>query len=317
MEYNEKIKQELLKYPYEVTKKDDFDAFWEKNLKSLESKPLELKKEKVSYPSPYMEAYEISFLGGDETRIHGWFMVPTFVKKEKYPCVIHYHGFGGDREKPVKFLPWIMMGCCVLSYDCRTQGGITGDAHEYQTGLVTNVTAQGVLDKEDYYYKFLYLDAIRAVDVACSLSEVNADQIILEGGSQGGTLSLAVACLDDRAKGLLCDIPSGCQLNKRVENKEGSYSSIADFLRNFPDKSDQVFDTLSYFDIVNMADKITCPVFASVGAQDPVCPAKYFMGAYQRITAPKQIEVYPFYGHYVSAEQTEKKMAFLAKLIAE
>ncbi len=315
MEYNEKIKQELLKYPYEVTKKDDFDAFWEKNLKSLDGKPLALKKEKVEYSSPYVEVYEISFLGGDETRIHGWFMVPAFLKKEKYPCFIHYHGFGGSRGEPMELLSWIMMGCCVLSCDCRGQSEVTRDAHIYQTGLNTSVVTQGILDPEDYYYKFLYLDAIRVVDAACSFSEVDENKIVVEGSSQGGMLSLVVACLDDRIKAVLCDVPSGCQLNQKVINKEGSHASIAEFLRRFPDKSDQVFDTLSYFDIVNMADKITCPVFASVGAQDPTCPAKYFMGAYQRITAPKQVEVYPFGVHAVSALQQEKKMKFLKQII--
>ena len=39
----------------------------------------------------------ISYNGFDETRIHGWLILPVFLKQERYPCLIHYHGFTGDR----------------------------------------------------------------------------------------------------------------------------------------------------------------------------------------------------------------------------
>jgi cephalosporin-C deacetylase len=56
-------------------------------------------------------------------------------------------------------------------------------------------------------------------------------------------------------------------------------------------------NTLSYFDIMNMADKITCPTFASVALRDTVCPAKLYFAAYNRMTCEKEIKIYPFNGH--------------------
>lgn len=317
MDYIEKITQELLAYPYEVTKRPDFDAFWEKNLKSIEGKPLEEERKKIDFPSPYIDVYDISYLGADETRIHGWLLIPSFLKRETYPCLLHYHGFCGSRGEPIEFLSWAMTGCCVLSVDCRSQGGITGDAHYYDSGLITNVTSQGILDKDDYYFKHLYLDAVRALDYVCSLPEVEKQKIVVEGGSQGGALSLAAACLDDRPKAVMCDVPSSCQIDKRIEGEYGSFAVAADYLRRYPKDADKVFETVSYFDIVNMADKISCPVFASVGAKDDVCPARFFMGAYQRMNVPKQVQVYPFFKHAVSSEHQEKKMAYLRRIAEE
>ena len=315
MNYAEKLKEELLRFPYEITKRQDFDSFWSEAIESIKKKPLELERKQVPYPIPYIEVYDISFLGADETRVHGWFLIPSFLKRKAYPCVLHFHGFTGSRGNPIEFLPWLMTGSCVVSVDCRSQGGRTGDAHQYDSGLIANVTSQGLLDKNDYYFKYLYLDALRALELACNLSEVKSDKIVLEGSSQGGALSLAVACLDSRPKAVMCDVPSNCQIDKRVEGEFGSFAAAANYIRQYPEHADKVFETLSYFDIVNMADKITCPVFASVGAKDDVCPARFFMGAYQRITAPKQVEVYPFLKHGVSPAHQEKKMAFLLEIV--
>ena len=77
-----------------------------------------------------------------------------------------------------------------------------------------------------------------------------------------------------------------------------------------------VYD-VSYFDLINMADKITCPVLAAVGEKDNVCPARFFMGAYQRMNVPKQVHVYPFMKHTVGLQERERKIAYLRKLAEE
>lgn len=290
-------KQELLSYRPDIHKPEDLDSFWRSQLKMIQNKPLDAVKEKIDFASPYADVYEIAFDGCDSTVIKGWYLVPNFTGKKKMPCLVHYHGFNGDRGVPGDYLNWLMLGMCVVAVDCRGQAGDTADVHTYQTGLVRNVTSQGILNKEDYYFKFLYLDAIRALDFACSLEEVDTSKIIVEGGSQGGALTLAVGCLDERPAALLCDVPSNCEIQKRVEGNYGSFGALFDYIKKYPERADTVFEVLSYFDIVNMADKISCPVYASVGLMDTTCPAKFFMAAYNRIQSEKEVEIYPFNAH--------------------
>jgi cephalosporin-C deacetylase-like acetyl esterase len=59
---------------------------------------------------------------------------------------------------------------------------------------------------------------------------------------------------------------------------------------------------LSYFDLMNMALWIKCPVFMGVGLQDPVCPPAANFAGYNRVKAPKQYWVYPDAKHYVERE---------------
>lgn len=80
----------------------------------------------------------------------------------------------------------------------------------------------------------------------------------------------------------------------------------------YPDQTDRVLETLSYFDTMNMADRIRCPIFASVALGDQVCPAKCYYASYNRITAPKEITVYPFNGHDGAGDaHMERELGYL------
>lgn len=73
--------------------------------------------------------------------------------------------------------------------------------------------------------------------------------------------------------------------------------------------------TLSYFDTMNHAEHITCPVYASVALKDNICPAECFFAAYNRITAPKQITIYPFNGHDGARHiHWQKKLEYLQNM---
>ena len=98
----------------------------------------------------------------------------------------------------------------------------------------------------------------------------------------------------------------------RVEGEYGSFGAAAAYLRRFPKHTDTAFGTLSYFDTMNLASRITCPVLCSVSLKDKTCPAECFFATYNRIESDKQIEIYPFCGHENAYSiQMEKKLVFL------
>jgi cephalosporin-C deacetylase len=55
--------------------------------------------------------------------------------------------------------------------------------------------SRGIATPEAYYYRRLYVDAVRAVETAASLTGVDPDRIAVAGKSQGGALALAAAAL--------------------------------------------------------------------------------------------------------------------------
>ncbi len=63
--------------------------------------------------------------------------------------------------------------------------------------------------------------------------------------------------------------------------------------------------TLSYYDTMNMADRITCPVFMGIGLQDRVCPPSTSFASFNRIRSQKAYRVYPDAGHRLDQQHWE------------
>ena len=72
---------------------------------------------------------------------------------------------------------------------------------------------------------------------------------------------------------------------------------------------------LSYFDTMNMAEWITCPVLMSVGLQDDVCPPRTSFAPYNAVKSKKEYRVYPFAGHGVWREHGVLKDKWMAKML--
>jgi cephalosporin-C deacetylase len=76
------------------------------------------------------------------------------------------------------------------------------------------------------------------------------------------------------------------------------YEEINDYLRLHPESRQQVADTVAYFDGINFADKITCPIIVNIGLQDNVCPPETGYALFNRIRAKdKQLYTYDGHGH--------------------
>lgn len=318
MGYIEDVTRDLYNYLPPLTKKDDFDFFWDTTLKQAKDVPLQPARHEVHYPSKYVRVYDISFNGMDKTRIHGWLIVPAFLNRESFPCLIHYHGFTGNRGEASDFMHWITLGMAVLSVDIRDQGGATGSSYAYSHGYVKNVVSKGIHNKWEYYFRYVYMDCLRAIDYACEQKEINPAQIVIEGGSQGGGIGMAVVALDNRPKLAMVDVPSNSNLVSRVEGNHGAFGAITEYLNMHPDQTDFVFDNLSYFDTMNFADRISCPVLASVALKDETCPAQMYFATFNRILCEKEIVIYPFNGHEGGkAKQTEIKLKYVMKQCKE
>jgi Acetyl esterase (deacetylase) len=314
MGYIEEVTRDLYQYLPPLTAQNDLDAFWTATIEQAKNVPLQPERTEVDYPSKHVKVYDIAYNGLDDTRIRGWLIIPAILKQATYPCLIHYHGFTGSRGEPSELMHWAMMGMAVLSVDCRDQGGPTGNSASYSHGFLSNVASKGVHNKWEYYYRYAYMDCLKAIDFACAQPEIDADKIVIEGGSQGGALGMAVVALDKRPKLAMVDVPSNSNLVARIEGNHGAFGAVAEYLKRHPEQTDLVLDNLSYFDTMNLADRITCPVLASVALKDETCPAQMYFATYNRILAEKEIVVYPFNGHEGGgARQTEVKLAYLAK----
>lgn len=298
----EKLATDLYDLEVEINKPADFDEFWNKT-KEIAKEKLEFSLEEVAYPLK-ARVFKITLLGYGDTKIYGWYLLPLNETK-KYPLGLFFHGYRGYASSPSSFANYLLNDFAVLAFDLRGQVGASGDGG-YGGGHVPGWITQGLDNPYDSYYQRLIVDALRMVDLAVSLPEVDAKRIMVKGGSQGGGLSLATAALSDDVSLCIAGVPNMCYTEYGVLHSSSSLREIMEYLKLYPEKAPAFFNTLSYFDNVNLAPLIKCPVLVSVGMQDPVCLPKTVFAAYNRIKAPKEICVYPFSSHDGGGELFQK-----------
>jgi len=304
---------ELTQLTPPLTANDDLEQFWTRTKQAAAAKPLHASREKVASPLPYIEVYRVEYEGFDSTRIAGWYILPAFTEKHNLPCLVHYHGYGGSKGYPEQFAQFALMGMAVFAIDVRGQAGETGNDLGQSFGRVSGWVTQGILDKDTCYYKAITVDALKAVDWAAEQPEVDASRIVIHGGSQGGGLVLMTAALSDKPAIAVADIPNMCHLDFAIMNSTGSVTEAARLLERFPEHHDTILNTLSYFDVMNLAHLIQIPVLVSCCLKDTISMPEMIFSAYNRITSPKDIYVYPFTGHAVVGEQNRRSLQFISR----
>jgi cephalosporin-C deacetylase len=182
----------------------------------------------------------------------------------------------------------------VNSYSAGSTADPHGGANPQSPGFMT----RGILDPDEYYYRRVFTDAVRAVEVARAHPSVDPDRIVVHGGSQGGGIAQAVAGLSPHVKAALVDVPFLTHYRRAVEiTDQDPYQEIVRFLATQHGHADQVFRTLSYFDGISFAARADLPVLYSVALMDTICPPSPVFAAYNNWAGPKEIEVYPWNGH--------------------
>src|SRR5688572_20293520 len=100
--------------------------------------------------------------------------------------------------------------------DCRGQNGQSQDAAAYPEGHVAGWMTRGIREPRSYYYRYVFADAVRALELLARREEVDAKRLAITGVSQGGGITLAVAALSERPMLALPDIPFLCDYRRGV-----------------------------------------------------------------------------------------------------
>lgn len=294
---------ELERYRPESAAPPDFDGFWRRTLAEARSYGGAVKAERLTdrYLLRGVLVDDVRFPGWNGEPVAAWLLRPRGAEGP-LPVVITYIGYSGGRGLPTDHLLWSAAGYAQLVVDSRGQGHDTpdrgvGDGTQWAEGFMT----RGVDSPDTYYYRRLITDCVRAVDAVAELPGVDANQVVVAGGSQGGGLALAVAGLvRDRVAAVLADVPFLCHFRRAVRiSGEGPYQELVRYLRwHSPHRLEQTFATLAYFDGVHFAQKATAPALFSVGLMDPVCPPPTVYAAFNHYAGVhRTMTVWPFGDH--------------------
>jgi cephalosporin-C deacetylase len=267
-----------------------------------------------------VEVFDVTFPGFGGHPIRGWLVLPR-ERSGRLPLVVQYLGYGGGRGFPHEQLHWAASGYAYFRMDTRGQGsgwsmGATADPVG-TTPSIPGMMTKGILDRDDYYYRRVFTDGVRAIDMLVGQDFVDGERIAVCGGSQGGGISLAVAGIDRRVKAVMPDVPFLCDFPRALQKAvRDPYGEIVRFLAQHRDKKAKAFETVSYFDGVCFARQSQAPALFSVALMDDVCPPSTVYGAFNAYAGVnKSIVEYEYNNHEGGGPfQDREQMAWLGKL---
>jgi cephalosporin-C deacetylase len=157
---------------------------------------------------------------------------------------------------------------------------------------------RGILDPANYYYRRLYVDAVRAVEAVRSHPAVDPGRVALAGGSQGGALTIAVAALVPDIAAVLPDVPFLSDFPRAITLADRDpYAEIVRYLKAHRDHVERALETLAYFDVAILGRRANAPALFSVGLMDEITPPSTVFAAFNWYGGPKEIREYPFNEH--------------------
>jgi cephalosporin-C deacetylase len=305
---------DLVSYRPEVAEPADFDAFWTETVADARSFPLAAEFTLMENKLALIDTYDVTFSGFGGSGVKAWLHVPAGASGP-LPTVVQYHGYSGGRGFPHSYTLWAQAGYAHFVMDTRGQGWSVGGGSStpdssIDAGLIhtPGFMTAGITDPASYYYRRVYADAIRLLEVARECPLVDPAKIIVTGGSQGGGITLAAAGIAPLAGidllGAAPDVPFLCHFRRATQLTDRlPYAEITEYLAGWRDHEDVVYRTLSYFDGVNLGRRATASALFSVGLMDDVCPPSTVFAAYNYYGSrasgdiSKDIEVYSHNQH--------------------
>jgi cephalosporin-C deacetylase-like acetyl esterase len=139
---------------------------------------------------------------------------------------------------------------------------------------------------------------IKAIDYLYSMPEFDGQNLIVQGGSQGGALTIVAAALDSRVKTAIAFYPALSDLTGYLHDRAGGWPHM------FKNKTDnqkvlaEKVKSTGYYDVVNFARVLKTPIFVAFGYNDMVCPPTSSYSVYNIIKSDKTLLVVPEIEHF-------------------
>ena len=267
----------------------DFQQFWDKARAELKSVAPEFKLELVPEEcTPTNAVYKVSMKSLGGVTIYGYYSEP--IGEGPYPVMIEYMGYGSGSYYPNKRPD---AADFILS--------VRGQAIDQPNNVYGNWIEYRLDDPEQYYYRGAFMDVIRAIDFVCSRPKVDQSKIFARGGSQGGAFTFAACALDVRIAAAAPDVPFLGDYPDYFQIVGWPASDVFNGQKKYGLSDEELYRNLSYFDIKNLAEWVSCPILMAFGLQDETCPPHTNFASYNNVpaTVDKSYVCYKLSGHAV------------------
>jgi cephalosporin-C deacetylase len=271
-----------------LTRPADFDAFWTSTLDTLASVPLDCRLGTATRAPEHRRLIPVRFRSFGDAEIQGYFLSADESELDHTPgprpLVVTTHGYGSQSNPALeaRHVQQLDLFC----FDVRGYGlsrpGCAVDPRGY--------VLTGLLDPSTSLLRGAVCDFVRAAQVAQHVQNLAGSPIAFCGRSFGGALAFIAQAISGLANFLAVSVPTlGWAMGRRQLAMRGSSAEINDYVARVPADEAAVMRTLSYFDTVNFADRVTCPALVGVGRRDDIVPAETVYAIINHMSPPPEV----------------------------
>lgn len=281
-----------------VPRPADFDAFWAGKLDELRKLPFEVKKTPLECKSSGVELYaiEVNCLGARP--VTAYLAIPKNAKPGTLPLFVDYMGWAYCDTNPATAVGSAQKGAIGIALTWH--GYPVARSKEYYaiTGKFNSI--DGIESRDKWFFRDVYVRAVRALDYAKTLPEWNKRDLVVRGGSLGGIQAITAAALDPQVTLAIISVPAFCEFAGELSGHKRSIPA-----RNVKGElTPEMINALGYFDAVNFTPLIKCETVFCTGFTDELCPPSNVYAAYNNLPAGTKKGIYtnPHGGHYGSTK---------------
>lgn len=266
---------------------DDFDAFWQKQKARLAAVPLKYEMKRIEPKpgyTPKTEVYAVTIDCAGPRPVTGYLTIPVGAAEKSLPAQASYFGYGVSAQRPPMDGPEGR-----INFMVNAHGFLLNQPDSYYSDFSRQIQSNGHgyaldpkqnADPETAYFNGMAFRVMRSLEFLKQLPQWNGKDLIVSGGSQGGLQTIWAAGLDPDVSLARTYIPWCCDMNGSSLGRLNGWHP--EFVK-----------ALEYYDPVNHAKRITCPVVITrAGLGDYTCPPSGVAVLYNVIKTPKKISWY-------------------------
>ena len=141
----------------------------------------------------------------------------------------------------------------------------------------------------------MYLSCYRAAQYLTERPDWDGRTLVVMGDSQGGMQTFVTAGLHPKITAGLALVPAGCDLTGPVVARAGGWPGW--YFATQGKDAGKVREASRYYDAVNFASRIKCPMLVGLGLIDETCPPAGVFAAINQLVGPKETVILVKSGH--------------------
>ena len=277
---------------------EDFDSFWKAQIDTMRKKvagekpDAGVERTPMEVPEKYREtvrAWRVRLScggggapgnslegGGEQNFASGILTMPMKAEEKSLPAIVQFHGASTVGVAQGQYYYGEKAIALTLSPH-PVESGMTQEYYrKFRKEHLEGYPRRNADNRDKYYMKDMVLRAVRALDYVKTLPEWNGSVLIVHGESQGGFQSIAAAALVPEVTLCVCMVPAMSDHLAYEKKRLPGWPGLIRLTKEGTPQTDEanlkISQNAPYFDSVNFAKRVRCPIYLSTGLLDTTCP---------------------------------------------